>query len=875
MGTGYTRNDAGNNIANGNVVNAADLDGEFDAIQAAFVAVSGHTHDGTAAEGGAVEVIGPNQEYVSTTGAFYPKTDGTYDLGSATLEWKDLYIDGVAYLDQADVTTLNATTVDINGGAVDGTIVGGTTPAAISGTTGTFSGTVGITANVEVGGSIYSPANTDTLVIFGGTNGDGANLRMHGSGTAAPNNAIMDADVHRFRSQAGTEWARFTGGNFGIGTTNPLTDLDVTGSAAVSGNLGIGTTTPDYKLHVAGANPEGGILVEDTSASAASPAIQVIGKRSDGNTSPAFAGKLAIASNRTDAAIGTDKKLGTIYFGGNHTDGSQANISFPASIAAVTEATFNSVSDMPTALAFYTGSTGRSLSDANVDIGTERLRIDSDGNVGIGTSSPSVPLTVTGNMRSTGNAVIGTTSDWTFASNWRGVKLSDRHAIQATNAASSVALSSNAAIGSSGWEYTVTGEAAGNYTLNSGTHIWNYAASGTDGDPVTFTEAMRLTSSGSLGIGTASPVTDVDINGQLGVAAGTAAAPSYSFRTDLDTGIYSSAANQLAIATNGAQVARVNNVGAWNFTGTGTNIQLLGGTVDLGAEARTWAFKSPATDSLTDAFVFETGNSWQFNVDTAAALTINASGQTVVANELFAADGTAAAPSVSFSSDPDTGMFSATANRLSFSCAGVELLQLENDQIMHYNNGSAASPSFSFRVDPDTGVYRYGLNNLGFAAGGVYSARATPTGFIVAGALSKGSGSFRIPHPIREGHDLVHSFVEGPTADNIYRGVVRLVDGKAVVNLDEAARMTEGTFVALNTNTQCFTTNEDDWTAIRGKVNGNLLTIEAQDPQCTASISWLVIGERHDQHMMDTDWTDENGRVITEPLTEVPADGEL
>ena len=35
MGTGYTRNDTANNIADGNVINASDLDGEFDAVQAA------------------------------------------------------------------------------------------------------------------------------------------------------------------------------------------------------------------------------------------------------------------------------------------------------------------------------------------------------------------------------------------------------------------------------------------------------------------------------------------------------------------------------------------------------------------------------------------------------------------------------------------------------------------------------------------------------------------------------------------------------------------------------------------------------------------------------------------------------------------------
>jgi len=30
----------------------------------------------------------------------------------------------------------------------------------------------------------------------------------------------------------------------------------------------------------------------------------------------------------------------------------------------------------------------------------------------------------------------------------------------------------------------------------------------------------------------------------------------------------------------------------------------------------------------------------------------------------------------------------------------------------------------------------------------------------------------------------------------------------------------------------------------------------------------MVIGERKDKHMYDTQWTDENGKVIVEPLKE-------
>lgn len=137
-----------------------------------------------------------------------------------------------------------------------------------------------------------------------------------------------------------------------------------------------------------------------------------------------------------------------------------------------------------------------------------------------------------------------------------------------------------------------------------------------------------------------------------------------------------------------------------------------------------------------------------------------------------------------------------------------------------------------------------------------------------AGALSKGSGSFKISHPLpakTETHHLVHSFIEGPQADLIYRGYVDLVDGQATVNIDTAGRMTEGTFEVLCTNVSCFTSNESDWTAVKGSVTGNVLTITAQDATATSKVSWMVVGERKDQHMLDTEWTDDAGRVITEP----------
>ena len=142
-----------------------------------------------------------------------------------------------------------------------------------------------------------------------------------------------------------------------------------------------------------------------------------------------------------------------------------------------------------------------------------------------------------------------------------------------------------------------------------------------------------------------------------------------------------------------------------------------------------------------------------------------------------------------------------------------------------------------------------------------------------SGAVSKGSGSFNIKHPLeskKDTHRLVHSFIEGPQADLIYRGRVDLVDGSAEIDIDTVSGMTDGTFVVLCRDIQSFTTNESGWTAVRSSVDGNILTIEAQDNTCTDSISWMVVGERQDEHMYETEWTDENGKVIVEPLIPPP-----
>ena len=137
----------------------------------------------------------------------------------------------------------------------------------------------------------------------------------------------------------------------------------------------------------------------------------------------------------------------------------------------------------------------------------------------------------------------------------------------------------------------------------------------------------------------------------------------------------------------------------------------------------------------------------------------------------------------------------------------------------------------------------------------------------VDGSLSKGSGSFLIEHPLPSlaaTKTLRHSFIEGPQCDNIYRGKVTLSSGTASINLDTVSKMTEGTFVVLNRDVQCFTSNETGWNAVKGSVTGNILTITCENNSSTDTISWMVVGERQDPNIKASIITDDDGYLLVE-----------
>lgn len=110
---GYVRQDVTNQIEDGNPINAEPLDGEYNALATAFSSSSGHRHNGVIGEGAPITVVGPSQNVSISSNSITPSVDDLVSLGSSTLEFKDLWIDGTANIDSlvTDVATVGGAPV--------------------------------------------------------------------------------------------------------------------------------------------------------------------------------------------------------------------------------------------------------------------------------------------------------------------------------------------------------------------------------------------------------------------------------------------------------------------------------------------------------------------------------------------------------------------------------------------------------------------------------------------------------------------------------------------------------------------------------------------------------------------------------------------
>ena len=330
--------------------------------------------------------------------------------------------------------------------------------------------TPGLAFTNEPSTGMYRAGTNEAWLVAGGTQvlqftTTGAATRFAPGAVTTPSITAMGdtntgiffpaADTIAF-TEGGTESFRVnSSGNMGLGTTNPTNtagfsrQLQIEGTTAaltLSGTTGTGK----YTLGVPGANACG---LWDNTASAYRWYVDSSGNVGIGIASPGA--KLQVSGT---AKVGTGAASNSSTFMVNNPNATATGIQL--------------FQDSQESWVMGLLASSTALTWANS--GAEKMRLDSSGNLGIGTASP-----------------VGRTDTVSNATAAFVARASTTGANQTVNALNA---------------YNADASLFALAKYNAVQHIWGYAGA---------TEGMRLDSSGNLGIGTASPTTRLQIDGAI------------------------------------------------------------------------------------------------------------------------------------------------------------------------------------------------------------------------------------------------------------------------------------------------------------------------------------------------------------------------
>jgi len=202
---GYTRQSS---YSDGDTITAAHSNDEFDQVLAAFNNSTGHAHNGTAAEGPVIGLIGdpgettpknkvvvdnPNnqievsvdvsgtstEQFVFKDGVIEPTTNNDIDLGSSSKQFKDLHIDGVANVDSIAMPTTTVTDILDEDNMSSNSATALATQQSIKAYVDTQLTAEDLDFQADTGGALSIDLDSETLTFTGGTGID-----TSGSGNA-------------------------------------------------------------------------------------------------------------------------------------------------------------------------------------------------------------------------------------------------------------------------------------------------------------------------------------------------------------------------------------------------------------------------------------------------------------------------------------------------------------------------------------------------------------------------------------------------------------------------------------------------------------------------------------------------------------------
>jgi trimeric autotransporter adhesin len=380
-----------------------------------------------------------------------------------------------------------ALTTDNGSGAAIRILPGNGGPSA--GTTFAYNG------NVNMAGQYLTVGPTTAGTLSGIAIRDNAGLVNAGLQWTANNVFsvnLASASALTFITSSAERLRIDSAGNVGIGTTSPVAALDVAANTVKFGAAGLGFPG-SFQIMIGGGSPVSARTQFGTDGSGWQYRIA----KNQGGTVTDY----VTVADSGNVGIGTTtpakllEVAGDAYVSGKLSAGSYGSSLYSvliyqnSSSAGVSDTALLVRQDGSNPIAVFQGNSG-----------TERVRINSNGNVGIGTASPSNSLQLT-------SAVAG--SQLRFGTSPTGGGY-----LTSTGAGQAILSGGTEYVNGTGWVARNT--IATMVDAGSIGQINFFADSGlTPGSTFTPTNRMVINSSGNVGIGTTSPATTLQVNGTV------------------------------------------------------------------------------------------------------------------------------------------------------------------------------------------------------------------------------------------------------------------------------------------------------------------------------------------------------------------------